>query len=102
MEGDILFRYSLEQALEDGVLIPVIVDRIRVYPPQPIIVMTVSVAESVDRDGLQRIWAGYCAWFATAHLLPEEDRLFSMDVNGHTVWVVEDANAITILKPEDW
>lgn len=102
MEGEILFRYTLEQALEDGVLIPVIVDRIRLIPPQPIIVMTVSVAEAVDLDGLQRIWEAYCAWFATAHLLPEDDRLFTIQVDGQAVWVIEDEQSICVLFPEEY
>lgn len=102
MDGEIIHTYTLAEAIEDGVLIPVIVDRIRLIPPQPIIVMTVSVAEAIDRDGLQSIWDAYCAWFATAHLLPEEDQLFTCQVDGQTVWVIEDANAITFLLPEDY
>lgn len=102
MDGEIIHTYTLVEALEDGVLIPVIVDRIRLIPPQPIIVMTVSVAETVDHDGLQRIWDAYCAWFATAHLLPEEDRLFTIEVDGQTVWVIEDEQSICVLFPEDW
>jgi len=102
VDGEIIHTYTLAQAIEDGVLIPVIVDRIRLVPPQPIIVMTISVAEALDRDCLQRIWDAYCDWFATAHLLPEEDRLFKTTINGTRLWVIEDATAITFMTPEDW
>jgi hypothetical protein len=102
VDGEIIHHYGLQQALEDGVLIPVFVARIRLVPPQPIIVMTISVAETVDRDGLQRIWDAYCNWFATAHQLPEEERLFAMDVADRHLWVIEDAVSITFLLAEDY
>ena len=34
--------------------------------------------------------------------LPEEKRLFSTEMNRLTVWVVEDAVAITLMYPEDY
>ncbi len=94
--------YSLDEALADGVLVELFDNRCFSSQPPRRLVMTSAIAHSFDHPGLQKIWDDYLQWTLTAHLLPEEDRMFSRDYGGRTVWVIDDGAAISVIFKEDY
>jgi hypothetical protein len=57
----------------------------------------------VSLAGLMEIWNECVDWKKKVEpTLKEEDRLFSTKMNGRRVWVIEDAQALTLMYPEDY
>ena len=102
-EESILSEYSLEQAIEDGVLVEVFKNRWKQLTGGKPIVATSHVFSIVSLAALQEIWSLYVEWKLTVMpTLPEEDRLFVTEINSKKVWVLEDTQAITILYPAEY
>jgi hypothetical protein len=54
-------------------------------------------------DEVRAIWKEFRYWDeAVKPALKEEDQLFYTGANGKRVWVIEDAEAYTIMYPEDY
>jgi hypothetical protein len=67
------------------------------------IVASRNIYEEVSKAQLMEIWKGYVDWKRQVFPgRPEEERLYSTDVNDMTVWVVEDAVCYTIMYPTDY
>jgi hypothetical protein len=49
---------------------------------------------------LQEIWNAYVAW--TKQPQSDEVDTFVTQMDGRTVWVIKDGEALTILYPEDY
>jgi len=102
-EATIISEYSLEQAIEDGVLVEVFKERWQQLSNGKPIVATSHVFGDVSLAALQEIWNEYVDWRTNVMpMLPEEDRLFVTQMNSQKVWVLEDAQAITILYPAEY
>jgi len=102
-EETIISEYSLEQAIEDGVLVEVFKNRWKQLSGGKPIVATSHVVSIVSLAALQEIWSLYVEWKLTVMpTLPEEDRLFVTEINSKKVWVLEDTQAITILYPAEY
>jgi len=102
-EAIIISEYSLEQAIEDGVLVEVFKNRWNELSQDKPIVATSHLFSQVSLAGLLEIWNEYVDW--RTHVmpsLPEADQLFSTTMNGEKVWVLEDGAAFTMLYPEDY
>jgi hypothetical protein len=99
----VIVEYTLKQAIADGVVVEVFRNRWRSLSGGKPIVATAHLFEEVTRSGLLEIWNEYVEW-RTKELptLPEEEQLFHTEMNGKTVWVLEDGQAFTLLYPEDY
>ena len=101
--GAVISVYSLEQAIADGVLVEVFKNRWDELSQGKPIVATANLFSQVSLAGLLEIWNEYVAWRTTVMpTLPEADQLFSTTMNGEKVWLLEDAQAFTMLYPEDY
>src|SRR5512134_1853159 len=87
---EVITVYSLKQAIEDGVLVEIFKKRwVELSGGKPI-VATAHLFEEVSLAGLREIWREYVLWQREVMPgLPEEERLFSTEMNGLTVWVIE-------------
>ena len=95
--------YSLKQAAEDGVMVEIFKKRWPELSGGKPIVATAHLFEEVSVAGLMEIWGKFVSWRREVRpALPEEERLFSTEMNGLTVWVIEDEAAFTLLYPEDY
>lgn len=57
----------------------------------------------LSKAGLMEIWREYVLWQKEVMpALAEGERLFSTEMNGLIVWVIEDEAAFTLLYPEDY
>jgi hypothetical protein len=102
-DANVISAYTLKQAIEDGVLVEVFKNRWAQLSGGKPIVATAHLFEEVSMAGLLEIWNEYVHWRKhTEPTLPEEERLFTTTMNDHTVWVIEDRAAFTLMYPEDY
>ena len=100
---DVIYEYSLKQAIEDGVLVEVFKKSWSTLSGGKPIVATANIFGDVSLAGLMEIWNEFVGWKKKVEpTLKEEDRLFATVMNGRRVWVMEDGQAFTILYPEDY
>ena len=101
--GTVVSVYSLERAIEDGVLVEVCKNRWQELSQGKPIVATAHLFNAVSLAALLEIWNEYVDWRKNiCATLPEEDQLFSTKMNGEKVWLLEDGAAFTMLYPEDY
>lgn len=102
-EGEVISSYTLQQAIEDGVLVPIFEDKWPQLSGGVPIVATDHVCGRINDQRLRRVWDDFVVWKRDVEPgLPEADRLFTTKVYGDTVWVIEDGTAFTIMYPEDY
>jgi hypothetical protein len=98
---EIISKYPLSQALEDGMLIKLcdIRSGIEIKP----LVATSHLLDEIERDQVMKVWDEYVAWRQNVMpKLKEEDQMFVTKVNGKKIWVIEDGATFTAMFPEDY
>ncbi len=94
---DIVSRYTRQQAVADGVLVEVL--RFHGKP----VMATTHLANDIGFTEVRAIWKEFRSWETLVKpALREEEQMFSTGANGKKVWVIEDAEAFTIMYPEDY
>src|SRR5450755_2473196 len=82
--NNIIYEYSLEQAISDGVLAEVFKSRWEKLSGGKPIIATAHLFETVSLTGLMEIWNQFVHWKNTVMMtLPEEERLFVTEMNGN-------------------
>jgi hypothetical protein len=102
-DADVISRYTLDQAIADGVLVAIFQNRWHELAGGKPIVATAHLFNEISLAGLMEIWNAFVQW--QKHVmptLPEAERLFHTTMNGETVWVIADAAAYTLMYPEDY
>jgi hypothetical protein len=102
-DADVISRYMLDQAINDGVLVELFKNQLGELSGGKPIVATAHLFHDISLAGLMEIWNEFVQW--QKHVmptLPEADRLFHTTMNGDTVWVIEDGVAFTLMYPEDY
>lgn len=100
---NIISVYTLQQAVEDGVLVELFKNRWQKLNGGKPIVVTNHLHSEISLAGLMEIWNEYVEWRAKVMpTLPEEDQMFVTTMNDKKVWVIEDGQAFTLLYPEDY
>ena len=103
MSDNIIYAYTLEDAIRDGVLVKVFENRWPQLTGGKPIVATSHITQELSMAAIQEIWNDYCVWRSyVMPTLPEEEQLFLTRMNDQKVWVLEDGQAFTILFPEDY
>jgi hypothetical protein len=97
---NIVSRYTLHQAIEDGILAEVFKNRWEQLSCGKPIVATAHIMDELSVAALQEIWNAYVAW--TKQPQSDEVDTFVTQMDGRTVWVIKDGEALTILYPEDY
>src|SRR5436309_548144 len=98
-----IYEYTLEQAIEDGELVELFKDRWQELSGGKPMVATRGIYAAYSLAALREIWNAYVSWREKVMpTLPREEQLFSTTVNSRAVWVLEDANAFTILFPHEY
>ena len=100
---EVISSYTLQQALEDGVLVEVFKPLWQELSGGKPIVATNHVFTSVSLAGLREIWNEYVDW--RKHVmptLPEEEQLFVTTMNSEKIWILEDGAAHTMMYPDDY
>jgi hypothetical protein len=101
--GDLISVYSLERAIEDGVLVEVFKNRWQELSQGKPIVATSHLFSQVSLAGLLEIWNEYVKWRTNVMpTLPEADQMFVTTMDGEKVWVLEEGAAFTMLYSEDY
>jgi len=103
VDEDIIFSYTLEQAIADGVLVEVFKNRWPELSGGKPIVATAHLFNEVSLAALMEIWNGYVDWqHNVMPTLPEEEQMFVTTMNSKKVWLIVDGQAFTMLYPEDY
>ena len=101
--GELISEYSLEQAIEDGVLVEWSKGDWQLLSGGKPIVVTTHLFDYVSINDLHDLWNTFIDWKANVkETLPEEDQMFVTEIEGKNVWVIEDQQAITMMYPEDY
>src|SRR6266567_4551645 len=102
-EDNVIYSYSLKQAIEDGFLIELFKNRWGELSGGKPIVATSHLFSEVSLAGLREIWNEYVEWKKNVMpTLPEEEQMFVTSMNSEKVWVIEDVWAYTLLYPDDY
>lgn len=97
-EPVVIFAYTLEEAIADGVLYP------QGWAKGLSLIATAAVMEDVEEEERRQLFADFLRWQREIEpQLPEEERLYvAAASNGKKVWVIDDGAAITLLYPSDY
>ncbi len=102
-EENVIVVYSLERAINDGVLVEVFKNRWQELSQGKPIVATAHLFNEVSLAALREIWNEFAQWQKDIMpFLPEEDQMFVTQMDGDDVWLLEDGDAFTMLYPEDY
>jgi len=102
-EDTVIFEYTLQQAIADGVLVEIFKNLWSELSGGKPIVATAHLFGEVSLAGLREIWNEYVMWKKNVMpTLPEEEQMFTTSMNGEKVWVIEDGQAYTLLYPDDY
>ena len=102
-EDTIIFSYTLQQAIADGVLVELFKNLWNTLSGGKPIVATDHLFQSVSMAALLEIWNEFVQWQKNVMpTLPEEEQLFVTEMNGNKIWLIEDGAAFTMLYPEDY
>jgi len=96
----VIYEYSLEQAIKDGVLVEIFKNRWDQLSGGKPIVATQHLFSEVSLAGLLEIWNEFVQWHT--HTKDENADLFVTKMNGNDVWLIEDGSALTMMYPEDY
>ena len=108
--GSVVYEYTLQQAIRDGVLVEIFKDDWQKLSGGKPIVATAHLYNYVCAVEaitgliiLREIWNEYVHWRKNVMpTLPEEEQMFSTSMNSEKVWVIEDGQAYTLLFPDDY
>jgi hypothetical protein len=100
---EVITTYSLQEAIEDGVLVEIFKNKWKQLSGGKPIVCSVNLYENVSQAGLMEIWNEFVDWKNNVMPgLPLQERNFQTEVNGMFVWVIDDGVCFTLLYPEDY
>jgi hypothetical protein len=102
-DANVIYSYSLEQAIADGVLVEVFKNRWKELSGGKPIIATAHLFDEISLAGLMEIWNEYVSWRKNVMAtLPEDEQMFVTTMNGEKVWIIEDGAAFTMMYPEDY
>ena len=102
-DAPVISIYTLKQAIDDGVLVEVFKNRWPALSSGKPIVATSHLFGEVSLAALLEIWNEFVHWNKQIKdTLPEEEQLFATRMNGKKIWLIEDAQAFTMMYPEDF
>ncbi len=101
--GPVIFEYTLQQAIADGVLVELFKNQWPELSGGKPIVATAHLFGQLSLAGLMEIWNEFVDWNKNVKdTLPEEEQMFVTSMNDEKVWVIEDGQAYILLYPDDY
>jgi len=102
-DAQVISTYTLQQAIEDGVLVEVFKNRWPELSSGKPIVATSHLFNEVSLAALLEIWNEFVGWRKNIMpTLPEAEQMFATEMNGNKIWLIEDGQAYTLMFPEDY
>jgi hypothetical protein len=98
-DADVIYSYTWQQAVEDGMLVEIFKDRWPELSGGMPLLATRGTFEAFSLAALMEMWNDFVAWAKA------EDRvfgaIFETRMNGQRVWVSGDGETFTILFPHE-
>ena len=101
-EAQKISEYSLEQAIADGVLVEVFKPRWQQLTHGKPIVATDHLFNEISLAGLMEIWNEFVVWKRKTEPESPREEIFTTQMNGEEIWLIEDGAAYTMMYPEDY
>lgn len=102
-DAHIISAYTVQDGINDGQLIPVLPHRWPEITGGKPFVATNTLAAEITVAGIMECWNLYVEWRTNVMAtLPEDEQMFTTEMNSRTVWLLEDGAAFTIMFPEDY
>lgn len=103
MSNEVIISYTLQQAINDGVLVEIFKNRWPELSGGKPIVATAHLFNEVSLAALREIWNEFVIWNKQIkNTLPEEDQMFVTSMNCEKIWLIEDGQAYTMMFPDDY
>jgi hypothetical protein len=101
--AEVIYSYTIEQAINDGVLVPLVPHRWATLTGGKPLVATANFMAAHNVASAMEVWNLYVGWRTKVMpTLAPEDQMFVTTMNGADVWLIEDGAAFTILFPSDY
>ena len=100
--GEVIAVYTLEQAIEDGVLVEILKKRWKDLSGGKPIVATAHIFGEISLAGLMEIWNEFVQWKRPTPPENPDEQIFTTTMNGEKIWLIEDGQAFTMMYPEDY
>ena len=102
-KDNVIVVYTLQQAIDDGVLVEIFKNRWQQLSGGKPIVATSHLFSEVSLAAMLEVWNEFVVWRKNIMpTLPEEEQMFVTSMNNERVWVIEDGQAYTLLYPDDY
>lgn len=102
-KDNVIVEYTLQQAIDDGVLVEIFKNRWQQLSGGKPIVATSHLFSEVSLAAMLEVWNEFVVWRKNIMpTLPEEEQMFVTSMNNERVWVIEDGQAYTLLYPDDY
>lgn len=106
-DAQVISVYTLQQAIDDGVLVEVFKNR---WPElsggKPIVATSHlfnEVSEAAPEAALIEVWNEFVHWNRNIKpTLAESEQMFVTEMDGKKIWLIEDRQAFTMMYPEDY
>lgn len=102
-QPDAIISYTLQEAIEDGVLVKIFENRWPELTHGKPMIATTHLFEEISLAAFQEIWNEYVIWKTKVMpTLKEEDQMFVTKMNGKDIWVIDDGATYTFMFPSDY
>ncbi|MFC1495970.1 hypothetical protein ACFL52_00985 [Candidatus Margulisiibacteriota bacterium] len=98
-EPEIIFSYTLQDAIDDGVLAEVLKHRWPELTGGKPLVASAKIMNQISLAGIIEIWNEFVRWRETN---PEDKTFYKTKMNEQEVWLIEDGQALTVMYPSDY
>ena len=105
--SNVIVEYTLQQAIDDGVLVEVFKNRWSELTEGRPILATSHLFSEVTQAALLEIWNEFVTWQEDApHSIAEDESegylTFRTTMNDKAIWIVADPQSFTMMYPEDY
>jgi hypothetical protein len=101
-DGVVVYVYTLDQAIADGELVELFKHRWDELTGGKPLVATKHIFQELSLVAFMDIWNEYVLWQKRIRSESESEDIFTVNMNGKRVWVMEDDQAYTVLYSEDY
>ena len=101
-DDNVIYKYTLQQAIDDGVLVEIFKNRWQQFSGGKPIVATDHLFNEVSLAGLMEIWNEFVSWKRKTEPESPREEIFTTTMNGKKIWLIEDGQAYTLMYPEDY
>lgn len=99
----VVHSYTLSDAINDGVLVPLFLDEGKYPADGKHVVATSNLLDAIGVEATLKVWDEFQVWKRDVMpTLPEEDQLYAPVVGEHELFIIEDSVSYCIMLRTDY